>query len=424
MGKLVISVIGGGSVFTPELVSLLADNSDSLGQMEIRMMDIDEDRLAIVGGLCERILGNHKLGKNVELKYPLPVEEAMEGSDFVLLQLRQGGQEARITDEKLGKKYKIPFVETVSICGISAFIRTYYEFERLSKIILDKAPDAWVMNFTNPSGQLAEALYGLGIKRVIGVCNGWIGMKKQLSELTGLDENDYFMNWFGLNHLTFTNAVYHKGRNILPEIIEKLDNERKYFPFDADLIRTLGAIPNPYVQYYYNREEMIEKLQKQEKVRSEIVKEIDTALLEQYKVIDHLPEDLQKRGGYGYSYAVVSILRSIYCDESAIHYAVIKNGSAIPELPEDAFIETPVLVKKEGLYPIHTGSLPPFALPLVITMKAYERMGIEGAKKRDKSLLLKAMLMHPLIGCYSIAKPLLDDCLEANSCYIPDELAW
>lgn len=418
MKKVTISVIGGGSVFTPELVLLLAENSNALGKVEIRLADIDADRLKIVGDCCSRILA--KLGKDVELIYPLSSEAAIEGSDFVLLQLRQGGQDARIQDEKLGKKYKIPFVETVSICGFSTFLRTYYEFEKLAEIIRNKAPEAWVMNFTNPAGQLTEALYGLGLTRAVGVCNGWIGMKKQLSDLTGLEEDQFFMNWKGLNHLTFTDAVYSDGRNILPDIIANLDDEHKHFPFDLDLMRNLGAIPNSYLQYYYNREKMVEKLQKQEYVRSELVKEIDAALLEQYKTVDYLPDDLKKRGGFRYSYAVVGILKSIHCDESKVHYAVVKNGSVFRELPEDAFIEAPVLVKKEGLYPIHTGSLPQYAVPLVVTMKAYERMCIKAAKKRDKTLLWEAMLMHPLIGCHSIAKPMLEDCLELNRSYIPE----
>lgn len=414
MKKLIISVIGGGSVFTPELVSLLADHSEALGEMEIRLTDIDEARLINVGDMCRRILARQYSGRPISLKYPLTAEAAIEGSDFVLLQLRQGGQDARIQDEKLGKKYRIPFVETISVCGFSTFLRTYYEYERLADIIKSKAPDAWIMNFTNPAGQLSEALYTLGIKRIVGVCNGWIGMKSQLSGLSGVPEEKLFMNWKGLNHLTFTDAVYYEGRDILPELIEKMDDDGDYFSFNGRLIKDLKVIPNYYLHYYYDREEMVAKLQKQDKVRSELVKEIDAGLLEQYKHIDHLPADLSKRGGFRYSYAVVSILKSIYCDEAAIHYAVVKNGTTLRELPEDAFIEAPVVVKKEGPHPIYTGNIPDFAVPLVQTVKAYDRMCIEGAKKRDKNLLFKSLMIHPLIGCQSIARPLLEDCLQLN----------
>lgn len=418
MKKLKIGVIGGASTFTPELISLLADNEDVLGDIEVRLMDIDRPRLEIVGRFSERILKRKE--RKTKIIYADTVEEAVDGVDFILLQLRQGGKEARIQDDLLGKKYKIPFVETISICGFAAFLRTYYEFEKISKIIRDKAPDAWVMNFTNPSGQLTETLYRLGIKKVVGVCNAWITMKKTISKITALEESRFFMNWKGLNHLTFIDAIYYKGKNILPDVLNKVCDNHPGFPAGVQLARELNVIPNGYLQYYYNRKKIVDKLQKQDKVRAQIVKEIDTDLLDIYKNANSIPKELKKRGGYRYSYVVVNILKGIYLDDASIHYAVVKNESTLSCLPFDSFVEVPVIAKKEGLYPIQTGRLPDFAKALVITMKDYERMGIEAAMKRDRKLFLKAMMMHPLIGCYSIAKPLLDDCLRINRQYIPE----
>jgi 6-phospho-beta-glucosidase len=389
-----------------------------LGPMDLRLMDIDAFRLETVHSFCTRLLGGRNA--DISLSATQTAADAVKGCDFILLQLRQGGQDMRILDEKLGKKHRIPFVETVSICGFSTFLRTYYEYERLASIILENAQDAWVMNFTNPAGQLTETLNMLGIDRVVGVCNGWIGMREIISRLSGLPVDGFFMNWRGLNHLTFTDAVYDgNGRNILPDLLNKLFGDQNDYPIDAELMKTLGCFPNSYVQYYYNRRKMIDKLQKQERVRSEIVKDLDKELINVYKTASTIPDSLRKRGGFGYSGAVVSILKGIWCNEGSIHYAVTKNHGTLCCLPDDAMIECPVIAKKSGVYAVNTGDLPEFARPIAITIKAYERMAICGAKERNRDKLLTSMMMHPLIGDYSIAKPMLEECLDMNRDYIP-----
>ena len=421
MERLKIAVIGGGSVFTPELVKCLADNARALGPMDVRLMDINAERLETVCSFCKRLLNGQDA--DIMLSSTQNVAEAVKDCEFVLLQLRQGGQDMRILDEKLGKKHRIPFVETVSICGFSTFLRTYYEYENLAPVILKNAPGAWVMNFTNPAGQLTEVLRMLGISRAVGVCNGWVGMLKKISMLSGLPIDSFFMNWRGLNHLTFTDAVYdNSGRNILPDLLNKLSGNPEDFAFDVELMKTLGCIPISYLQYYYNRRKMIDKLQKQEHVRSEVVKGLDKELLDLYKTAVTVPDSLEKRGGFGYSGAVVSILKGIWCDEGSIHYAVTENHGTLGCLPDDAMIECPILAKKSGVYPINTGDLPEFARPIAVTIKAYERMAIRGAMERNRDLLLTSMMMHPLIGDYSIAKPMLDECLDMNKDYIPKSL--
>ena len=418
MQNLKIAIIGSGSVFTPELITGLAENSAALGPMQINMMDIDADRLNIVHSFCTRLLNERNV--NISLHATQDAAEAVRGCDFVLIQLRQGGQEKRILDEKLGKKFRIPFTETVSICGFSTFLRTYYEYEKLAHVIMENAPNAWVMNFSNPSGQLSEALRILGINRVIGVCNGWIGTQKIISKVSGLPMDGFFMNWRGLNHLTFIDAVYDKsGQNILPGILNKISDNQNEFPFSVDLMKTLNCLPNSYMQYYYNRRNMIEKLQKQEHVRSEVVKELDKELIDLYKTAKSIPDSLQKRGGFGYSTVVVGILTGIWCDNGSVHYAVTKNNGTLGCLPEDAMIECPIIAKRSGIFPINTGDMPEFARPIAVTIKAYERMAINGAMQRDRDKLLTAMMMHPLIGDYSIAKPMLEECLEINRDLIP-----
>jgi 6-phospho-beta-glucosidase len=186
-------------------------------------------------------------------------EEAIQEADFVLIQFRQGGIDARIEDEKLGLKYQLPFTETISVCGFATFLRTYPVIEKLAGLIQKLAPHAWVMNFTNPAGQIAETFSRLGCQKVVGVCNSALSVQDYLAKKLGAAADEIFMNWRGLNHLTFTDAVYYKGKNYFPEMLDKLEDYSQHLPFPVDLIRVLGFLPNGYLQYYYLKDHIIQK---------------------------------------------------------------------------------------------------------------------------------------------------------------------
>ncbi|MCL2420913.1 MAG: hypothetical protein FWD03_03570 [Defluviitaleaceae bacterium] len=407
------AVIGSGSVFSPELVIKFAEIADKLGGVNLRFMDIDQPRQAIVSGLCRRLLKNQLHGDMVSITDYQNLEACITDADFVLLQLRQGGIDARIEDEKLGKKYKLPFTETISICGMATFLRTYYEYEKIAAAIVKLAPKAWVLNFTNPAGQMSETLSRLGVEKVLGVCNGVVWTKNEIEKKLGINPGTYTINWRGLNHLTVMDGIYHDGKNRINEYIEAACK-------DGSLEKQMGTILNGYFQYYFDRVEVIERLQQQEKVRSQIVKEVDEELLEEYKTADAVPEAISKRGGYGYSSAVVDIIRAICLDEGSVHHAVAKNGSCLPSLPQDAFVEIPIMVNKSGAFPIVTDDMPEFTQVLAIAIKSYERILIKAAMERDKKGMLEAMMTHPLLNCYSVAVPLLEDCLEVNRRYLPE----
>ncbi|TCL41883.1 6-phospho-beta-glucosidase [Harryflintia acetispora] len=413
-------VIGGGSIFSPELVDLIAKDIGAFGRVNIRFMDVDQGRQEVVCGLCERIA--KKSGAPISISYVDSYEQALEGCDYILIQFRIGGEDMRIDDELLGKKYKIPFVETVSVCGIATFLRTYYEAEKLARLIVDKAPQAWVLNFANPAELVAQALAGCGVKKVIGVCNAstrLIGFLKEKFHFG--DEDDYFMTWRGLNHLTVVDSFQLRGKEILPEILRDMqDYESDRTPFPAELCRELGFLPNQYFQYYFLERELIGKEQQAAQVRSQLVKEINGELLAEYKTADFVPEALTRRGGYGYSRTVVEAIRSLHTGDRRTHYLVTENRGAIPELPYKGFVEAPCVVGKNMVRPIACGRLPAAAAPLISTMKAFETELIAAAKERSRTRLLRCMMIHPLIGDYRIAQPLLEDILSHNAPYLPE----
>lgn len=411
---LIISVIGGGGVYTPELVNYLAESSFALGNVEVRLMDIDGERLSIVGGLCERIV--KKYGASIKISYCRTYEDAVTGADFVLIQFRIGGEESRILDEKLGQKYGLPFVETVGICGFSTFLRTYFEIEKLTKVIISHAPTAWVINFTNPVGMISEAIHKLGIEKVIGTCNSSLTFIDYVKRKLGVE--NVFMNWRGLNHFTFVDKLIVNGRNVFSEFVELIDGNDVSCPFSRELINTLGFIPNYYLQYYFFQKEISTKQQELKKVRSEMVKEINKRIIELYKNVDYIPDELKKRGGYGYSKVVVELIKGIITGNHAIHYAVVKNGKTLLEIPDDGFVEVPIVTIEGDFRPVQVEPLPKSVRGIVVTMKIYEQMLIDALINRRKELLLTALLIHPFIGDWKLANDILRDVLIENSQYI------
>lgn len=423
MKSINFGVIGGGSIFSPELVDLIAKETENFGEVHIRFMDTDKKRMAIVGGLCERIVA--KLKTPIFISYVDSYEETIEGCDYLLIQFRVGGEDARIDDELLGRKYRIPFVETVSVCGIATFLRTYYEIEKIAAIILEKAPHAWVLNFANPAELVTQALATCGITKVIGVCNASTRLMGFLQQKMGFSEKDScFMSWRGLNHLTIVDSFHLNGQELMPEILNSLDDyESDRTPFPSRLSKELGYLPNQYFQYYYLERDLVEKEQEALQVRSQLVKEINADLLDKYQHMDCVPDELIKRGGYGYSKTVVDVIRSLQIGDNRTHYIVTKNLGAIPELPYDSFVEVPCIVNKNLVQPIACGKLPSTAAPLIFTMKAFENALIESAVRRSSRELLNSMMIHPLIGDFSLAQPLMNDILEHNAAYLPYEFA-
>jgi 6-phospho-beta-glucosidase len=416
-----IGVIGGGSIFTPELSDLLGRYGDRIGPVDLRLMDIDPDRLSVVAGLCERIA--KKEGHPVSIRCCDTYETAIEDADFVLVQFRVGGEGARIADDRLGLKYRIPFVETVSVCGFAAFIRSYFEVERIASIVQRLAPDAWVMDFANPAGMLAEAFSRLGCTKVVGVCNSSIYFRDVFAQLLGCSPDELFMNWRGLNHLTYVDVVRWQGRDVYPQIVAALaERPQPYMPFPQPFLQAAGFLPNYYLRYHYFAPEVVEELQARHQTRAEEVKAVNARILELYRSVDHVPDELRLRGGFGYSRVVANAIRGLRTGDRSVHYLSVRNGTTLAELPPDSFVEVPVLALENDLRAIQVEPLPALARSLIVTMKHYEMTLFEAARTRDRRLLLNALMIHPLIGSYSLAEPLLRDVLDQNRAFVPAEL--
>ena len=413
-----VSVVGGASTYTPELVEGFAARADRLPIDELVLLDPDTDRLEIVGGLADRML--RRVGWPGELRLTDRREDALDGSRFVIVQLRVGGQRARLSDETIPGRFGFIGQETTGPGGFAKALRTL-------PVVLDLADEmarraeagGWLVDFTNPTGVVTQALLDAG-HRAIGLCNVAITLQRHLAERFGVAPEAVRLDHVGLNHLSWERAVVVDGVDRLPEILE----DPAAFPgtegFPPALVRTIGAIPSYYLRYYYLARSILEH-QRTEKTRAEEVMEIEAELIEMYRdpKLDEKPELLARRGGAFYSDAAAALIASLQDGTGDVQVVNVRNDGAIPNLPDDDVVEVPARIDHDGAHPEPAAPLAPEMLGLVQHAKAYERLAIEAAATGDRAVALKALLANPLVGDFEGAAALLDTLLEENRAFLP-----
>jgi 6-phospho-beta-glucosidase len=414
-----IAVVGGGSTYTPELIEGLAALPDRLPIDELVLLDIDPTRLEIVGGLAERML--RKLEWPGRLVLTGDRTEAIDGADFVLLQLRVGGQAARLVDETLPLRFGTLGQETTGAGGFAKALRTVPVVLDLAEETARRAaPDAWIVDFTNPVGIVTQALLDSG-HRAIGLCNVAIGLQRQFARLFGVRAEQVELEHVGLNHLSWERAIRVDGVDRLPALLEEgAGSLAEEIGMPADLILALGAIPSYYLRYYYFRDEVVAKQQDGHSRAAEVM-DIENQLLEMYRdpSLAEKPALLENRGGAYYSVAAAQLIASLHDGAGDIQVVDVRNGDALPDLSASAVVEIPARIDRDGAHPVPLAPLAPEMHGLVEQVKAYEMLTIEAAMSGDRQTALRALLANPLIGRWELAKELLDALLEANTEHLP-----
>jgi 6-phospho-beta-glucosidase len=414
-----IAVVGGGSTYTPELVEGFAVRMDRLAIDELVLLDPDLVRLEPVAGLTHRMLD--RVGWSGKLTVTADRSAALDGANFVLLQLRVGGQAARYVDETLPHEFGILGQETTGPGGLAKALRTVpLVLEIAEETALRAAPGAWIVDFTNPVGIVTQALLNSGA-RALGLCNVAIGLQRHFAARFGVVPERVSLEHVGLNHLTWERAVRVDGVDRLPELLEQAPAElADQMGLPADLIVELRAIPSYYLRYYYCRDEVLAE-QLHEPTRAEQVIEIERGLLEMYRdpMLNTKPKLLEKRGGAFYSEAAAQLIASLHAGTGDIQVVNVRNDGALPGLPDDAAVEIPARVDREGAHPLPLAPMAPEIRGLVQAVKAYEDLAVAAAISGDRSLVEKALLAHPLVGRHAVAKPLTEALLEANKKYLP-----
>jgi 6-phospho-beta-glucosidase len=394
-----IAVVGAGSTYTPELVEGLATRADRLPVDELALFDVDGERLSVVGGLAGRMLA--RVGWGGRLHATGRREEAIDGADFVVVQLRVGGQAMRLVDETLPLEFGCVGQETTGPGGFAKALRTVpVVLELASETARRAAPGAWFVDFTNPVGIVTQALLDRG-HRAVGLCNSAIGFQRRFAGLLGVAPDRVELEHVGLNHLTWERAVRVDGADRLPELLEDHGAELAGdLGLPVALLQDLRTVPSSYLRYYYATSQVLEE-QRRRPTRAAEVAEIERGLLELY------------------SEAAAALVASLHAGSGDTQVVDVRNDGALPGLPDDAVVEVPARIDADGAHPLPLAPLAPELLGLVQQAKAYERLAVEAAVTGERSVARKALLANPLVGDYRVAAPLLDALLEASRPYLP-----
>ncbi len=413
-----IAVVGGGSTYTPELVDGFARLFPEVE--ELALIDPAAERLAVVGGFAARIFRRH--GHAGRVTWTGDLDAGLADADVVLIQLRIGGQQARITDETFPLECGCVGQETTGAGGLAKALRTV-------PVVLDvaerarrlAAPGAWIVDFTTPGGIVPRALLDAG-HRAIGLCNVAIGFQRRFARMLHVQPEQVVLDHVGLNHLTWERAAYVDGVDRLPDLLHTyLDEIAKEVVLPAELLRSQHAVPSYYLRYFYCHDEVVRE-ESGAPTRGQRVAEIEAQLLELYRdpALDTKPELLGQRGGAFYSEAAVGLIASLRSGDGTIHSANVRNAGTLPFLPDDAVIEASCAVDTGGARPAPLRPVGPGQAGLIAHVSAYEQLAVEAAVHGGRERVYQALLAHPLIGQYDLAQQLTDKLLARNARY----LAW
>lgn len=432
MNSLKIAVIGGGSSYTPELVDGLIQRIEELPVTELALVDVEpgREKVEIIAALTRRMLARNGQ-EQVKVSVHFELDDAIRNAHFVLTQFRVGQLPARAADERLGLKYDLIGQETTGVGGFAKALRTIPIMLDIARRVEKLAPDAWIINFTNPAGIVTEAVSRYTKAKIIGLCNVPISMHHMIATMLKSPYEDVQLQFAGLNHMVWVHQVLQNGHDVTARVIDMLCdgaaltmNNIKEEPWQPDFLRAVGAIPCPYHRYFYQTKEMLAEevtAAAERGTRAEQVMKVEKELFELYAdpQLDSKPEQLSFRGGSYYSEVALELIRAIHNNLGTQLVVNTANRGAIRGLPDDAVIEINCIVDAQGAHPLTFGTLPDAMHALTQQVKAYERLTIEAAVHGDRRSGLLALVTNPLVANANVAQPLLDDVLAVNAPYLP-----
>ncbi|MCI0396084.1 MAG: 6-phospho-beta-glucosidase [Chloroflexi bacterium] len=423
-----VAVIGGGSSYTPELINGFLERVASFPMTELWIMDIQPERLEVVGGFAQRMVAAK--GQPFAVHLTTNQREAIQGAAYVITQLRVGGMQARREDEYLGRRHGLIGQETTGVGGMAKALRTIPVVLNIARDITEVAPGALLANFTNPAGLVTEALsrYAPAVPAA-GVCNVPITMKMRTLDTLAqqglvVAPEQASLDTLGLNHLSWHRGFTIDGEDVWPRILEKTIAHLEAQPdpeWSPRLVASLGMIPNYYLSYFYETSRKLAAQEKWPPSRAEDVMRIEGELLAQYAEPDRTepPPGLMQRGGAYYSTVATQLLNAHYNDLGEVHVVNVPHQGAVPGWPADWVLEMPCRVGRDGIRPLPARPLPPACFGLLAQVKMYELLTVEAAVHGDREAAYQALLAHPLGPPAHRVQAVLDDLLETHKAYLP-----
>ncbi len=440
-----IAVIGGAGVRTVIFINGLLDRYKKLNIEEVALFDINMEKLEIIEKLCKHVVDRKNEDLNVHAVSA--AEEAVTDADYIVTTLRVGGDHSRTVDEEIATKMGVIGQETTGIGGFSMAVRTIPTLIEYCKLFKEIAPDAWIFNFTNPSGLVTQALRSEGFDKVIGICDAPSSMKFRMANHLGVKEKDLYIELFGLNHLSWVRSVKENGKEIIEELLsndEFLQEVQEFKMFDPELLRYQKMLPNEYLYYYYHREKALENMKNASSMRGRTIEYVNKDMMKELKEmdIDVNPQEalqtflyyMEKReksymsvetgseadldidrgnlevpDGMGYAGVMLDCIDGMQSDTPKSLVLSVPNEGCMSCLEDNDVIEVTCEVSGKGIIPVHIGDIPEHCQILVKNIKYYEKKTIEAIKEKSKEKAIDALMLHPLINSYSLAKELVEE---------------
>ncbi|MEA3335033.1 MAG: 6-phospho-beta-glucosidase [Chloroflexota bacterium] len=455
-----LTIVGGGGVRVPMFLVSTLRRVDLIGLDEVCLLDIDPDKLQVMGSICRYVVETK--GKSVRITTTTDPHAAFDGARYVVTTIRVGGDEGRILDEKIALQHGVLGQETTGPGGFAMSMRSIPAILQYADLLQKISPDAWLLNFTNPAGLVAQALHNQGFNRAIGICDGANLAQHGLARWLGVEPRELRAEVFGLNHLSWTRRVWLDDKDVLPDFLAdpQAIAQTNMSIFDPALIKYFGMWLNEYLYYYYYADQAVTDIQADDKTRGEEVLELNRALLKTIQQIDveenpqaalsalqsvnqrrnatymHYarpdaltmdeadqsdsgPEDRSDDDeGEGYAGVALDIIEALETGRPIYIGLNVPNNGAIDCMRDDDVVEVSCVVDSSGVRPLPGGAVPETQELLMRTVKQYERLAVDAILSRSRDTAVMALMGHPLVLSFSLAGTLVDEYLAAHLEYI------
>ncbi|MFH9859312.1 6-phospho-beta-glucosidase [Streptomyces sp. NPDC017202] len=430
-----LTILGGGGFRVPLVYGALLTDRAEGRVTEVVLHDLDDSRLSAVARVLAEQASTVTGAPTVTTTTDL--DEALRGADFVFSAIRVGGLEGRADDERVALAEGVLGQETVGAGGIAYGLRTLPVASDIARRVARLAPDAWVINFTNPAGLVTEAMSRHLGDRVIGICDSPVGLGRRIARVLGADPGEAFIDYVGLNHLGWVRGLRIAGRDELPRLLADpglLGSFEEGKLFGVDWLRSLGAIPNEYLHYYYFNREAVQAYQRADQTRGAFLRDQQARFYEETRRPDvsalavwdrtraereatYMAENRETAGAGerdaddlsgGYEKVALALMRAIARDERTTLILNVRNRGTLSVLDGDAVVEVPCLVDANGAHPVAAAPLPEHATGLVCAVKAVEREVLAAAASGSRAGAVKAFALHPLVDSVNVARRLVE----------------
>jgi 6-phospho-beta-glucosidase len=452
-----LTIVGGGGVRTPLLINSILRRAERLKLEELCLMDIQADQLHVIGTLVKKLVS--QAGSAVRVTATTQVQEALEGARYIITTIRVGAEPGRVLDEKIALNHGVLGQETTGPGGFAMALRSIPAILDYARLLEKYSPGAWMLNFTNPSGLVTQALFEAGFERAVGICDGANLAQHAVAHWFDLKPNQLRAEVFGLNHLSWTRRVLQDGKDLLHPVLyepafRQMTNLRL---FEPELIREINMYLNEYLFYFYYREEALRQINLEEQTRGEKVRLINQQIFGQIKKINpeahplealavyykfneqrsssympytvsqnqvvpaEIPEHLnrtQEEEEEGYAGVALNIMEAMETGEPLYTGLNVPNRGAIAGMAEDDVVEVSCRVDGSGIHPLPIGEIPAHQLQLMGMVKLYERLTVKAVRSRSRQQAVMALMNHPLVLSYSLASKLVDEYLAAHRAYV------